>query len=242
MRDLFRARQFERRQNAAMGRGISEVLPFAIGVAISPIPIIAVILMLFSKRAEVNGPVFLLGWVLGLSVVVVVVYGIAHAANAATDSTTSDSVSWIKVGLGVVLLGAARRQYAKRPRPGVEPAMPKWMGTVDDMKPGAAFLLGIVCSAVNPKNLILAGGAAAGVAQANDSVGDAVVALLVFVVVASLSVGGAVAYNLIGGENARTHLDDLKAWLTVHNAAVMAVLFLVFGVVLIAKGLDLLTV
>ena len=54
-----------------MGRGISEVLPFAIGVAISPIPIIAVILMLFSERAKVNGPVFLAGWVIGLSVVAI---------------------------------------------------------------------------------------------------------------------------------------------------------------------------
>jgi threonine/homoserine/homoserine lactone efflux protein len=225
-----------------MGQGISEVLPFAIGVAISPIPIIAVILMLFSNRAKVNGPVFLLGWVVGLSVVVAVVYSIAHAANAATDSTSSDSVSWIKVGLGVVLLGAARRQYAKRPEPGEEPAMPKWMATVDDLKPGAAFGLAILCSAVNPKNLILAVGAAAGVAQVNDSVGDAVGALIAFVVIASLSVAFAVGYYLFGGEKAHAHLDDLKAWLSVHNAAVMAVLFLVFGVVLIAKGLDLLTV
>jgi len=106
-----------------MGRAISEVLPYAIGVAISPIPIIAVILMLFSQRAKVNGPVFLLGWVIGLSVVTAVVYAIAHAANAATDSTASDTVSWIKVGVGLVLVGAARRQYAKRPAPGEEPAM-----------------------------------------------------------------------------------------------------------------------
>src|SRR5262245_26076729 len=210
-----------------MGHGISEVLPYAIGVAISPIPIIAVILMLFSKRAKVNGPVFLLGWVIGLSVVVAVVYAIAHAANASTDSTASDTVSWIKVGLGLVLIGAARRRYAKRPQPGEDPEMPKWMATVDDMKPGAAFVLAIVCAAVNPKNLILAAGAAAGVAQVNGSVGDAVVALLVFVVIASLSVGGAVAYYFIGGEKARRVLDERKAWLTLHNSAVMAVVFLI---------------
>jgi threonine/homoserine/homoserine lactone efflux protein len=225
-----------------MGQGISEVLPFAIGVAISPIPIIAVILMLFSNRAKVNGPVFLLGWVIGLSVVVAVVYAVAHAANAATDSTASDSVSWIKVGLGVILLGAARRQFAKRPKPGEAPTMPKWMGGVDAMKPGAAFVLAIVCSAVNPKNLILAAGAAAGVAQVNDSVGDAVVALIVFVAIGSLSVAAAVGYYLFGGEKARAHLDDLKGWLSVNNAAVMTTLLLVIGVVLIAKGLDLLTV
>ncbi len=37
-----------------MGQGISAVLTFAIGVAISPVPIIAVILMLFSRRAEAS--------------------------------------------------------------------------------------------------------------------------------------------------------------------------------------------
>jgi Sap, sulfolipid-1-addressing protein len=51
-----------------VGQGISEVLTFAVGVAISPVPIIAVILMLFSQRARVNGPLFLLGWVLALAI------------------------------------------------------------------------------------------------------------------------------------------------------------------------------
>ncbi len=57
-----------------MGQGISEVLTFAVGVAISPVPIIAVILMLFSQRAKVNGPAFLVGWVLALAAVSTVVY------------------------------------------------------------------------------------------------------------------------------------------------------------------------
>ena len=52
-----------------MGRGMGEVLTFAVGVAISPVPIIAVILMLFSRRARVNGPVFLPGRVLALAAV-----------------------------------------------------------------------------------------------------------------------------------------------------------------------------
>src|SRR3954470_5835948 len=60
-----------------MGQGISEVLPFAIGIAIIPIPIIAIILILFSERARVNGPAFLAGWVIGLSAVSAVVYLVA---------------------------------------------------------------------------------------------------------------------------------------------------------------------
>jgi hypothetical protein len=224
-----------------MRQGISEVLPFAIGIAISPIPIIAIILILFSNRARVNGLAFLLGWVLGLAVVGTVVYLVADAANAATDTTTSDTISWGKIVLGVVLLGLARRNLAKRPAPGQPEELPRWMATVESISPVRAIGLAIVLSVVNPKNLILAIGATAGLGQLQLSTADAVVALIVFVAVASLSIILAVAYEFLGGEKARRSLEEMKAWLTVHNHAVMAVLFLVFGVVLIAKGLGLLS-
>ena len=45
-----------------MGDAIGGFLPYAVGVAISPVPIAGVLLMLVSKRARTNGPMFLLGW------------------------------------------------------------------------------------------------------------------------------------------------------------------------------------
>ncbi len=39
-----------------MGEAIGQALPFAVGVALSPVPIIAVILMLVTPRARANGP------------------------------------------------------------------------------------------------------------------------------------------------------------------------------------------
>ena len=224
-----------------MGQGISEVLPFAIGIAISPVPIIAIILILFSDRARVNGPAFLVGWVAGLAVVGTVVYVVADAVNAGTDTSASDTVSWGKVVLGVVLLGLARRNWAKRPAPGQPAELPKWLGTVETIAPSRAFVLAVLLSVVNPKNLVLTVGATAGLAQLALSTGDVVVAIAVFVAVSSLSIAFAVGYDRFGGAKARTTLDDLKVWMTEHNSAVMAVLFLVFGVVLISKGLGLLT-
>ena len=44
-----------------------------------------------------------------------------------------------------------------------------------------------------------------------------------------------------GGNDAKTRLDSMKGWLVAHNAAVMTVLFLVFGVNLIATALPPLT-
>jgi hypothetical protein len=224
-----------------MGQGISEVLPFAIGIAISPIPIIAVILMLFSERAKVNGSAFLVGWVIGIAAVGTIVYFVADAANAATDSTTSDSVSWGKIVLGVLLLGLARRNWAKRPAPGQHEAMPKWMAGVETISPVKAIGLAIVLSVVNPKNLVLILGASAGLGQLGLSTGDAIVALIVFVVVSSLSILFAVGYDLFGGARAQRTLTEMKEWMTTHNHAVMATLFLVFGVVLISKGIGLLS-
>lgn len=224
-----------------MGQGISEVLTFAIAVAISPIPIIAVILMLFSTRARVNGPAFLFGWVVALAAVSTIVYVVSHEGNVATSPTAADSVSWGKIVLGVVLLLLARRNWRNRPAPGAEPTMPKWMARVDSLSPLQAAGLGVVLAAVNPKNLILTMGSAAGLAQLGLSTSDAIVAIAVFVLLASVSIAGPVLYALVGGERARASLESAKVWLGTHNAAVMAALFLVFGVDLIAKGLPPLT-
>jgi hypothetical protein len=207
-----------------MGQGISEVLTFAIGVAVSPIPIIAVILMLFSQRAKVNGPAFLVGWVVALVAVSTVVYVLAHDGDVATSSTATDSVSWGKIALGVLLLALARRNWRKRPGPGEEPAMPAWLLTVESMSPVKAFGLAVVLAAVNPKNLILTLGAATGLAQLGLSTSDAIVAIAVFVVVASLSIVEPVLYAVFGGARARSSLDAAKAWLMAHNAALLAVL------------------
>ena len=225
-----------------MGQGISEVLPFAVGVAISPVPVVAVILMLFSRKAHVNGPAFLAGWVAGLAVLSAVVYAVVHAIGGPNSSSGSDGVAWLEVVLGVVLLLIAVRSWRKRPAPGAAPKLPGWMAGIEEIGPARALTLGALLAAVNPKNLALGFGAAAGVAHLDIPTGDAVVALVVFVGIASSSVAGAVAYDLVGGQRARASLDELRAWLAVNNAAVMTVLFLVFGALLIAKGIGLLSV
>ena len=115
-----------------MGQGISEVLTFAVGVAISPVPIIAVILMLFSTRARSNSLAFLFGWVAGLSAAFWIVYVVASVANVSTSSGASKGTSVLRLVLGVLLLAAALRNWRKRPGPGEEPVMPKWMGAIDD--------------------------------------------------------------------------------------------------------------
>jgi hypothetical protein len=126
-----------------MGQAIGEVIPFAVGIAISPVSIIAVILMLFSPRARVNGLSFLVGWVLGLAVVSGVVYAIADAGDVATDKTASDTSYWIKPGLGAFLVLHALRSWRRRPASEDEAETPKWMAAIDSFTPVKAE--GSVC-------------------------------------------------------------------------------------------------
>ena len=221
-----------------MTDGIAEVLPFAVGVAISPVPIIAVILMLFSGRARVNGPVFLLGWAVALAVV----SGIAFVAgDAASESTTADAVSWSQVFVGALFVLLAARTWRQRAPHGEQPEPPKWMVGIDSFSPGKALSFALLLAGVNPKNLLLAAGAGVAVAGLGLPATEAVVSLAVFVVLASLTIAGPVVYYLVGGATARTRLDAVKEWLALHNDAVMTVLFLVLGVNLIAKGIPPLT-
>jgi threonine/homoserine/homoserine lactone efflux protein len=218
---------------------LGNILAFAVGIAISPVPIIAVILMLFSARARINGPAFLVGWIVGVSVVTVVALLLTDASDAATDDDASSTVSGIKLVLGLLLVALAFREWRHRPHPGEEVPMPKWMSAIDAFTPVKALGTGVLLSAVNPKNLVLATGGGATIGQANGlSDSETILLVIVFVLIASATIGGAVLVYLVGGQRAKTMLDGWKVWLGHNNAAVMAVLLLVMGVVLAGKGLD----
>ena len=72
-----------------MSDTLSQLLPSAVGVAISPLPIIAVVLMLVTARGRVNGPAFLLGWMTGLVMVGAVLLAVASGGDARERETRS---------------------------------------------------------------------------------------------------------------------------------------------------------
>src|SRR5215217_7982839 len=99
-----------------MGQAVGQVLSFGVGVALSPVPIIAVVLMLATPRGRVNGLAFLAGWVVGLAVVGTAVLLIANGGYASEAGAPADWVSILKLVLGVLLLGLSVRQWRGRPR------------------------------------------------------------------------------------------------------------------------------
>ena len=219
-----------------MGAAIGQILGSAVAVAISPVPIIAVILMLFSKKATVNSISFLLGWVLGLLGVGLIVLALGLEASDGTPSTTS---GWIKVVIGAVFLLLGVKQWTSRPKKGEQASAPGWMSAIEDFSAVKSFGIALLLSAVNPKNLGLTIAAGASIGASGLSTGDEIVVLVVFVLIASLSVAAPVAFNLIRGSKAQPALTEMKEWLIDNNATVMAVLFVVLGAKVLGEGISI---
>jgi threonine/homoserine/homoserine lactone efflux protein len=221
-----------------MQEAIGQMLPTAVGVAISPLPIVAVVLMLVTPRGRVNGPAFVLGWILGLAAVGAIALAAASGANASSDGEPATWVSVLKLllGLGALLLGA--RQFRSRPHEGETPETPKWMRALDSFTPVKAVGAGMLLSGVNPKNLLLAVAGAATIAQTGIDAGEQAIAYAIFVLVATLGVGLPVAIAIVMGERSRELLDRLKDWLASNNAVIMTVLMVVIGAKLIGDAIS----
>lgn len=222
-----------------MGDAIGATLGFAVGIAISPIPIAAVILMLFSGRARINSVSFMVAWVAGIALVTTVVLLIPGLE--ADDSEPSDTTGWIKLALGALLFVAGARKWRTRPGPDDEVETPAWMAKIDDLKPGASFGLGFVMSTLNPKNLLLALSAGVSIGALSLTTGETVGAVAVFTMIAAITVTVPVIAYLIAGERLAPTLDHAKVWLLGNNSAVMAVLIIVFGVSLLGDAIQILT-
>lgn len=67
-----------------MGPVLADIIPLAIGVALSPLPIVAVILILFSQNPRGASLGFLDGWFLGIAVVASVVVFVLACVTVAT--------------------------------------------------------------------------------------------------------------------------------------------------------------
>lgn len=212
-------------------------MPLAIAVTISPIPIIAEILLLFTKKLVPNAGAYLAGFILGVGGVLGILVAVAGALNLSAGSGPSKGAGIVVLVLGLLLLAASVRSLRGRPKQGEAALTPKWMDGIAGFAPGKSFAVGATIGAANPKNLIVGLAAAVTIASASLSAGQQAGAVVVYVVIAVLGVAAPLAVMVALKGRAQPILDTWKAWLGQNNATVMAVLFLVFAVVLIGKGI-----
>jgi threonine/homoserine/homoserine lactone efflux protein len=220
-----------------VGSAIGQFLPIAIAIALSPLPIVAVVLMLATPRGRVDGPAFVVAWIVVLALITGLV--VALAGDPTTDGgAPAGWVNWLRLILGLGLLGVGVKQWKGRPK-GDEPGeLPKWMNALDEFEWYKALAAGVLLSALNPKNLLLAIAGGAAIAQAGLSSGQEVAAVAIFVLIGTIGVAAPVVVYFAMGDRAGPVLESLRDWMARNNATIMAVLLLVIGFKLIGDAIS----
>jgi threonine/homoserine/homoserine lactone efflux protein len=228
---------------------IGAILPFALGVSVSPVPIIVSVLILLSPRSRANGLAFLLGWMVGVAVVVTVLTALAGYLPSDSSDGPNPVAGVLQLALGVWLLVMARRKFRPAeaaadadaevdPDTGLPvPRLPGWMSSIASTTPARSLRSGLLFAGANPKNVAFAAGAALTIGTAGLGTGDVALLLVIYTVIASLTVAVPVGLHLLFPVRTQQPLRALEVWLVRNNATIGVVLLLVYGVLLIGQGI-----
>lgn len=214
---------------------VASIIPHAVAVALSPMPIAALILLLLSNKARANSIAFLIGWVLALFINVGLFMWLFKEAPASTGEKSTVSII-ISIALGVFLLWLALKEWKSRPKPGVTPKMPKWMEMLVNFSPAKAFLVAFGLVTINAKNTVLDIATGVQIGQGASSLTEGFWVLTIYVFVASLTILFPTIAFLILGNKMNNQLNVLKEWTLENNATILFVLFLYLGVSILAKA------
>ncbi len=225
---------------AVVGHAVGDVLGLAAGIAVSPLPIVAIILILATPRGRLNGLLFALGWVLGLAALGALMLAVGGTGGASAPKNPATWVGALKLALGALLVVFGARQWRRRPKDASQAQLPKWMTAIDGFTPIKILGLALLFSAGNLKNAPLTIAAGASISSSGLPATQQVVTLVIFVVIASLGVLAPLVVYLVMGERAKSILRSWRDWAAQHNVAVLAALFFVFGLKLLGDGISIL--
>lgn len=213
---------------------LADLLAIGIGVAISPLAIVAVILMATSGKGRSNGTAFVLGCYVWAVVFVSVLALIGRAAGSdETGSGTHITVDVIEIVLGALLFGLAIVQWRRRNHK----ETPKWMSALDGFSVWKAFVLGILISGpLSPKDLPLLIAAGGRISQASLVWNEFLIVIMIFGFIGVLAVTVPWLISVISPSKVEARLSGMRDWLVTNHAVIMTVLFLLLGAKLIGSG------
>ncbi|GAA1543020.1 threonine/homoserine/homoserine lactone efflux protein [Microbacterium ginsengiterrae] len=214
---------------------LADLLTIGVAVAISPLAIVAVILMATSGKGRTNGTAFVLGcYVFAVAFVgVLVLIGRASGADD-PDSGPHLFIDVVEIVLGLILLALAVVQWRKRS----STETPKWMSSLDDLSLAKAFLVGVLISGpLSPKDLPLLVAAGGRISQAALPTGEIVAVILIFGLLGVFAVAIPWVLSVLSPSQVEKKLAGPRTWLVANHAVIMTVLFVILGVKLMGSGI-----
>jgi Sap, sulfolipid-1-addressing protein len=215
---------------------LGELLPIAVAVAVSSVPITATILILLSPRRNRSAIPFLIGWLVGMVGVVVVA-----AVGASTLPISSLRAPQKAIGIAQVIVGLAvlvvavmaGRRAARAPAD----KRSRWLDRVDQMGPAAALGLAVVLN-LRPKGLLLGAAAGLSIAGASLKVTEAAIVVAIYVGLASSTVIVPIVATLVAPARMQPRLVLTRDWLSHNSAHITVVVLVMVGFVIVGAGLS----
>ncbi len=216
---------------------VARIVVLALGVALSPVPIVAVLIILLTKRARRGSLVFLAAWIAGNAVAITLAIAFAGNINLPSEGLDLPSEGLMTLLLGVGLFITAWLSRRGRWRSEDPEVVPKWVAAVDDLSPAGGAVVAFTNALTSPKNLALAIAAGIAIHDAVALPANRVSAALLYVAVASVTILTPVVVYLVAGKKAEPTLARWKRNVTLRAAVVMEIGLFVFGTGLALKGI-----
>lgn len=220
-----------------MAELIPQLISLAIGDILSPLTLAALITLLLTPRAKVNGLIFT-----GASVVgVFVVTAFAALATNGVQSVSTTASKTLVVVLGFIFsagfLALAILSWRSRPAPGQQAKEPRWLAAADTMTPLQVAGVGLSLAMLNAKGLPLALKAGAHIGKTGWGPVAAIGLSVAFALAASLLLIALTGIAAIGSPTITKALNRTKLELIDKNAVIMATVFAMLAAIQLGEAL-----
>jgi hypothetical protein len=212
---------------------VGESLLLALGVAFSPLPIMAVLLFLGGSRPRMTATAFWLAWISGVAAATIVCVLAVELSEVTDSQPVWLAVAELLIG-GVFLFLAGRIAFGGGRALGGGPQA--WIGALDRSGPLRAAGLALVLSCANPKNLALFLGAAVLMVDTTGGSGELTASAGAFVVVAASGVSLPLAAHSVFPERLEPRLVGLRLALVRHGRVLVMLLGFGIGVIFVTEG------
>lgn len=212
---------------------LTELIPLALVVALSPLSIIPAVLVLHAPSPRPTGLAFLVGWVVGLAVLTSVFVEVSSLLGGGR-ATPPSWASYLRIVVGAALIVFGGYKWLTRNR---SEHSPKWMNSFAKITPPRAFVTALVLVVVNPKVLFMC--AAAGLAIGTEGLGrtGTILGIVYYVVVAACTVALPILAYAVSGDRLDEPLTRLKNWMEAQHAVLVAAILVILGLLVLYKGI-----
>jgi len=215
---------------------LSQLILLGIAAAFSTVPVTAAILLLLSDRRAAAAFPFLAGTVIGtfsaLSIMTLLSASLPGRSREKHDLIDRLNL-WI--GIALVLLGLfALARQSRRER---APRRPAWLDQIASFGALPALGIGLALN-LRPKALLLVGAGSLAIADGGLTDAAALVAIVVYTVVASSTVVAPVVAAALFPERMEPRLVAARDWLTGHAAVIGAGFLILIGGLIIGAALS----